>query len=264
MPILKSMPKIYLRTPSHNPKLTFAQSMSESDDDDRSITQLKQDIMIEHLAFQRTFFGPFFRLDEGNIVRDIGIIVDLDLALIMRSKPIAEDGFQIRGLDSHNGRILEESIRANGWISHAGHLAVCEIPWSQDEVKEVKDRGLTSQDWEPPPLLSLPMAAKPGSVFFDSSAARHRMQDRRFGLIDGNNRVRALNAILAERPTFLDNVCVNATLVNINPYNRLQVIAACLQMNTPYDRAHEHRDDEKDNGLRRRDTKRHRTLLPSK
>ena len=67
-------------------------------------------------------------------------------------------------------------------------------------------------------------------MFKFSDEALH-MNDRRFAIIDGNNRVVALIRLLAEDPKFLQNTSFNAYLVDVNIHNSLQVQLASMKCN---------------------------------
>jgi hypothetical protein len=244
---------------SHNPFCckTIPQSV-DPEDDDVGKTKTRQDIMMEHLITQRLEFTKTQTAGPGEAMVEIGTIVDFNTVLLPPSTGIISNGFQVRGGSLPAQWRLEESIREKGWVTHAGNLMLCEIPYAPAEIEELKERGMVSQDWEPPILFTLPEKAKQGSMFFHSSDAAHRMHERRFGLLDGNNRMRALQTILAEKPTLLDNVSVNATLISLNPYNSQHVFAACLRMNRPCSLD---RDDEKDDAAG--PAKRHKVNEPS-
>ena len=101
---------------------------------------------------------------------------------------------------------------------------------------ELKGLNLLPPAWEPPSttlaeLCPRNLRAIVGSWQVDASIADFEFDRRRFALIDGNNRLAAILNILAENPTFMANVSLNAHLVRVNVADCLMVQLASMYCN---------------------------------
>ena len=85
-------------------------------------------------------------------------------------------------------------------------------------MKELKDAGVLAGDFAPLPLLSSmkPAEVPVGASVIDAADQTFRIKDRRFVVIDGNNRIVALVNLTSEDPDFLKNVSLNTYLVELD------------------------------------------------
>ena len=80
---------------------------------------------------------------------------------LQSSIPVTEGGFAQRNVSSKQASPIEQLIRENGYNTLAGNLALVEIPYSNDEINELKEAKLLPDDFTAPtPLVRL---APPGS-----------------------------------------------------------------------------------------------------
>ena len=170
----------------------------------------------------------------GVNIRIIGLVGDMKMEGLQSSIPVTEGGFAQRNVSSRQASPIEKLIKENGYNALAGNLALVEIPYSDDEIAELKKAKLLPKDFTAPqPLVELvPANCKEGGWLFKFSDEALRMDDRRFAIIDGNNRVCALIRLLAEDPNFLQHTSLNAYLVDVNIHNSLQVQLASMKCNS--------------------------------
>ena len=170
----------------------------------------------------------------GVKVRILGLIGDFQMEGLQSSIPVTDGGFAQRNVSSKQASPIEKLIKENGWNALAGNLALVEIPYSDDEIEELKKFKLLPKDFTAPkPLVELaPKDNKAAGWLFKFSQEGLRMGDRRFAIIDGNNRIVALVRIQGENPDFLKRDSLNAYLVDVNIHNGLQVQLASMKCNS--------------------------------
>ena len=165
----------------------------------------------------------------------LGIIADVSLTSLVGSIPVSEGGFAQRNVASQHASIIERSIRKDGYLLLAGNLALAELPYSQDEIDELILNKLLPEDFVPPKVLRDMQkkrdAARLGSWLMRWDDPELRMKDRRFAIIDGNNRVIAIVRILAEDIEFLKNTPLNAYLIDLPIHDGLAVQLASMKCN---------------------------------
>ena len=206
---------------------------------------LKQRILLQHLLKARIKYleeqAVKWRNISGKEQQDLGdhklrvcaIMTDIDISVLMTSIPVTEGGFAQRNVAAEQASTVENLIRAHGYNILAGNLALVEIPYTDAEVEELKAQNLLPKDFVPPqPLVEMDTTCKDGSQVFVFSDPLLRMSERRFAIIDGNNRIIGLIRICADNVHFLKNTCVNAYLVDINIHDALAVQLASMKCNT--------------------------------
>ena len=164
----------------------------------------------------------------------LGIIADVSLTSLVGSIPVSEGGFAQRNVASQHASMIERSIRKDGYLLLAGNLALAEIPFSQEEITELIENKLLPKDFIPPKRMcdmQPPNGARLGSWLMRWDDPTLRMSDRRFAIIDGNNRVIAIVRILAEDVEFLKNTPLNAYLVDLPIHDGLAVQLASMRCN---------------------------------
>jgi hypothetical protein len=199
--------------------------------------RIRTEIMLKYMQVEREKFversvntptQPIFENVLGGVVV-MGTIVGIPMHLLLEAKHM--EGFRQRGLDMGNGSELENSIRDNGWNVAIGSIAIVEIPWTGDEVVDCIKRNVVPAGWTPPERLALDQNGLQGSMIWHAHDQRTRLGERRFGLIDGNNRIHTLNIILKQMPDFLDSVSLNAHVLSLDVYDPLSVQLAGMQLN---------------------------------
>ena len=169
---------------------------------------------------------------EAVPMRVLGVIADVDLATLCGSIPVSEGGFAQRNVASQHASSIEESIRTDGYMLLAGNLALAELPYSEEEIKELQENKLLSEDFVPPqPLCDMKMQTRVGAWLLNFHDPALRMRGRRFAIIDGNNRVIAIVRISAGDPGFLKNTPLNAYLVDLPVHDGLAVQLASMRCN---------------------------------
>ena len=166
----------------------------------------------------------------------LGTIARMPLSSVLSSSSIAAGGFVQRNVSVTASSLVEQSMRKDGFDPLIGTIAVVEIPWTAEEVAELKGRNLLPAEWEPPTETLMEMCppairAIVGSWQVDASNADFEFDRRRFAVIDGNNRIAAITNILADNPTFMENVSLNAYLVQVNVADSLMVQLASMYCN---------------------------------
>ena len=171
---------------------------------------------------------------KGHKLRVCALITDIELGVLMNSVPVTEGGFAQRNVATEQASRVEQLMLEHGYNILAGNLALVEIPYTDDEVRDLKAQKLLDADFvKPRPLVEMEGAqtCKDGSLVFSFTDKILRMDERRFAIIDGNNRIIALIRICAESPNFLKNVCINAYLVDLNIHDSLAVQLASMRCN---------------------------------
>jgi hypothetical protein len=166
----------------------------------------------------------------------LGNIARMSLKSVLSSTSIADGGFVQRNVSINNTSAVEKSMRKDGYDPLIGTIAVVEISWLEREVTELKGLNLLPADWEPPTETLVEMCpadirAIVGSWQVDASNKEFEFDRRRFAVIDGNNRIAAITNILADNPTFMENVSLNAYLVQVNVADSLMVQLASMYCN---------------------------------
>ena len=206
----------------------------------------KQNIMLKHMTLQRQQHLDKIASskqdggqDEGAALetaklRVLGLISDMELRNLLTSIPVNEGGFAQRNVASQQASQVEQSMRENQYNILAGNLAVVEIPYTDEEIKELKAAQIVPQDFVAPQRLvdmEEGKGVKDGSWYIDFKDPKYQMNLRRFAIIDGNNRIIALVRITAEDAGFLSNTSLNAYLVDINIHDGLAVQLASMKCN---------------------------------
>ena len=70
-----------------------------------------------------------------------------------------------------------------------------------------------------------------GGWAIDATDPIFRIKDRRFVIIDGNNRIVALVNLTSENPNFLKDASLNTYLVELNLFNPVEVLCASMKCN---------------------------------
>ena len=166
----------------------------------------------------------------------LGNIARMPLASVLSSTSIADGGFVQRNVSITASSAVEQSMRKEGFDPLVGTIAVVEIPWTGQEVGELKGLNLMPPAWEPPSatlaeLCPENLQAIVGSWQVDASNTEFEFDRRRFAVIDGNNRIAAITNILADDPTFMENVSLNAHLVRVDVADCLMVQLASMYCN---------------------------------
>ena len=166
----------------------------------------------------------------------LATIARMPLASVLSSNSIADGGFVQRNVSITASSAVEQSMRKEGFDPLVGTIAVVEIPWTAEEVAELKGLTLLPKEWEPPSstladLCLGNLQAIVGSWQVDASNEEFEFDRRRFAVIDGNNRIAAITNILADDPTFMENVSLNAHLVRVNVADCLMVQLASMYCN---------------------------------
>jgi hypothetical protein len=158
-------------------------------------------------------------------VKNIAVLTNVDITKVIPARKVQDGGFCQRGLVgiNINSKLYQNMIK-NGYDT-SGSLIMCEIPYGEAEVKELKEKGLVGMSWEPPlPLRDqLDPAAKEGGTWFDVSVEYYRYTERRFAMMDGSHRSLTLATIRMKIPDFEANKCFMVTLADVNPLDSLQV-----------------------------------------
>jgi hypothetical protein len=166
----------------------------------------------------------------------LGNIARMSLKSVLSSTSIADGGFVQRNVSITASSAVEQSMRKDGFDPLIGTIAVVEIPWTAEEVEELKGLTLLPKEWEPPSstladLCPENLQAIVGSWQVDASSTGFEFDRRRFAVIDGNNRIAAITNILADDPTFMENVSLNAHLVRVDVADCLMVQLASMYCN---------------------------------
>ena len=163
----------------------------------------------------------------------LGMITQTPMEQLCAGGSIGEGGFRQRAVASFGASVIETLIRDNGFNVMAGNFAIQELPYTQEELLELKAEGLLPEDFDPPAMLSSmrPANAPVGSWIIDATDPTLRMKDRRFVVIDGNNRITALVNLTSETPDFLKGKSLNTYLVELNLFNPVEVLCASMQCN---------------------------------
>ena len=168
-------------------------------------------------------------------LRLVGTIAQLPLGSVLNSTPINEGGFVQRAVSNNAASAVERSMRKEGFDPMWGTIAVVEIPWTSEELKELKGQNLMDDDWDPPtPLIELcPEVLKgiKGAWQIDASDQKWDFAKRRFAIIDGNNRIIGVINTLADLPSFMDSVSLNAHLFEVAIEDSLMVQLASMYCN---------------------------------
>jgi hypothetical protein len=204
----------------------------------------RQEILLKYMNIERDKFieakkeeakreGPDNLQLGGSKVRILGIIGGFQMERLQSSIPVTDGGFAQRNVSSKHASPIEKLIKENNWNALAGNLAVVEIPYSDDELNELKRIKLLPKDFTAPKRLVelAPKDDQQAGWLFEFSQEGLRMGDRRFALIDGNNRIVALVRLLGEKPDFLKGYSLHAFLVDVNIHNSLQVQLASMKCN---------------------------------
>jgi hypothetical protein len=202
---------------------------------------LKQQIQIKFMTIDRDAYLAAKKSKEKTAENDslervpmrvLGMMCDVDLAALCGSIPVSEGGFAQRNVASQHASIIEQSIRTDGYMLLAGNLALTELPYSEDEIKELKENKLLPEDFVPPqPLRDMKMQTRVGAWLLNFRDPNLRMGIRRFAIIDGNNRVIAIVRISAGDAAFLENTPLNAYLVDLPIHDGLAVQLASMKCN---------------------------------
>ena len=201
----------------------------------------KARIMFHHLTLARDkYLSEQAAADNAaslgeHKLRVCALVSDMDLSCLVSSVPVTEGGFAQRNVATEQASAVEKLMHEYGYNILAGNLALAEIPYSEAEVADLKKRKLVPDDWTPPtPLVEMDAAKnnKDGSWVISFTDPALRMGERRFAIIDGNNRVVALIRICAEKPDFLAGTSLNAYLVDLNIHDGLAVQLASIRCNT--------------------------------
>ena len=166
----------------------------------------------------------------------LGTIARMPLSSVLSSTSIADGGFVQRNVSITASSAVEQSMRKDGFDPLIGTIAVVEIPWTAEEVAELKGLNLLPPAWEPPSstladLCPEKLQAIVGSWQVDATNEEFQFDRRRFAVIDGNNRLAAILNIIADDPRFMDNVSLNAHLVRVNVADCLMVQLASMYCN---------------------------------
>ena len=166
----------------------------------------------------------------------LGTIARMPLSSVLSSSSIAAGGFVQRNVSVTASSVVEQSMRKDGFDPLIGTIAVVEIPWTAEEVAELKGLNLLPAEWEPPSstladLCPEKLQAIVGSWQVDATNEEFQFDRRRFAVIDGNNRLAAILNILADDPTFMENVSLNAHLVRVDVADCLMVQLASMYCN---------------------------------
>ena len=162
----------------------------------------------------------------------LGVIADVELTTLSGSIPVSEGGFAQRNVASQHASSIEQSIRKDGYLLLAGNLALAELPYTEDEVKELIENKLLPGDFvAPQPLCDMKMKTRVGAWLLNFRDPLLRMGDRRFAIIDGNNRVIAIVRISAGDAAFLKDTPLNAYLVDVPIHDGLAVQLASMKCN---------------------------------
>ena len=203
---------------------------------------LKQKIQIKYMTKDREEYLAKQAKDDSegltlvNVQMSVlGIIADVSLTSLVGSIPVSEGGFAQRNVASQHASIIEQSIRKDGYLLLAGNLALAEIPFTQAEIDELSQNELLPKDFVPPkPLRDMQKehtGQRLGAWVMQWDNPELRMRDRRFAIIDGNNRVIAIVRILAEDIDFLKDTPLNAYLVDLPIHDGLAVQLASMKCN---------------------------------
>ena len=207
------------------------------------------DVRVSYLLQQRAHFVSGVMLEAAKQkgkgldcvplkldLKMLGTIARMPLASVLSSTSIAAGGFVQRNVSVYATSAVEQSMRKDGFDPLIGTIALVEIPWTAEEVKELKGLNLLPKDWEPPSstladLCPEKLQAIVGSWQVDATNEEFQFDRRRFAVIDGNNRLAAILNILADDPRFMDNVSLNAHLVRVNVADCLMVQLASMYCN---------------------------------
>jgi hypothetical protein len=99
--------------------------------------------------------------------------------------PLHEGGFAQRSFGHLFGppTVVETEIQQEGWDVMCGSIAIVEIPYSAEELAQLKEEGLIEEDFEPPTTLVelyFDKEAKEGLTSVDCNDPGLRMSERRF------------------------------------------------------------------------------------
>ena len=168
-----------------------------------------------------------------NPVNVVGMLTQTPLHQLCAACPIDEGGFCQRAVASFAASTIETLIRDNGYDVLAGNFAIQELPYTEEELRELQSEDLLPNDFVPPPLLSSmrPANVPAGGWAIDATDPIFRIKDRRFVIIDGNNRIVALVNLTSENPDFLKDVSLNTYLVELNLFNPVEVLCASMKCN---------------------------------
>ena len=222
-----------------NTKLTSKTMFCPEHNKELQAKHLKQQIQIKYMTKDREKYLAKQAEEDLTLVNVqmsvLGIIADVSLTSLVGSIPVSEGGFAQRNVASQHASIIEQSIRKDGYLLLAGNLALAEIPFSQDEVDELIQNKLLPDDFVPPkPLRDMQrehQGQRLGAWIMQWDNLELRMRDRRFAIIDGNNRVIAIVRILAEDIDFLKDTPLNAYLVDLPIHDGLAVQLASMKCN---------------------------------
>lgn len=201
---------------------------------------LKQQIQIKFMTIERKEYLAKKQQEKTDgtdslekvPMQVLGVIADVDLATLCGSIPVSEGGFAQRNVASQHASSIEQSIRQDGYMLLAGNLALAELPYSEGEIDELQKHKLLPEDFIPlQPLRELKMETRTGAWLLDFRDPVLRMRDRRFAIIDGNNRVIAIVRISAGDAAFLKNTPLNAYLVDLPIHDGLAVQLASMKCN---------------------------------
>ena len=74
---------------------------------------------------------------ETTRLRVLAFISDMNMRNLLTSTPVNEGGFAQRNVASEQASQVEQLMRENSYNILAGNLAVVEIPYTDDEVKDL-------------------------------------------------------------------------------------------------------------------------------